>query len=196
MVIQQPAPDFSVKPTLTGERIVLRPFVVADDFPVLRDVLRDPEVLRLTGTTSLAPEDERRLAQWYGTRNEQRDRLDLAVVDRASGGCVGEVVLNEWHKANRSCAFRIALGAAGRDRGLGTEATCLMVGYGFESLGLHRISLEVFANNPRARRVYEKAGFVAEGVLREAQRDGETWVDVTVMSILASEWSRHSRDAV
>jgi len=68
---------------------------------------------------------------------------------------------------NRSCNFRIFLGRAGRDRGLGTEATRLIVGYGFEGLGLHRISLEVYSFNPRARRVYEKAGFQAEGILRE-----------------------------
>ena len=44
------------------------------------------------------------------------------------------------------------------------------------------------AFNPRAHRVYEKVGFVTEGVLREALWwDGE-WVDSTVMAIIASEW--------
>jgi hypothetical protein len=39
-----PDPDFSVKPTLTGDTVVLRPFT-ADDFPGLLQVLRDREVL-------------------------------------------------------------------------------------------------------------------------------------------------------
>jgi hypothetical protein len=43
----------------------------------------------------------------------------------------------------------------------------------------------------RARRVYDKVGFVAEGVLRDALRWGDEWIDATVMSILAPEWSRH-----
>ncbi|MCG5436294.1 GNAT family N-acetyltransferase [Micromonospora foliorum] len=67
----------------------------------------------------------------------------------------------------------------------------VVVGHGFERLCLHRISLEVFAFNPRARRVYEKVGFVAEGVLRQVLRDGDDWVDATVMSILAPEWAAH-----
>jgi len=46
----------------------------------------------------------------------------------------------------------------------------MIVGYGFELLGLHRISLQVYAFNPRARHVYEKVGFIAEGVLREELR--------------------------
>ncbi len=180
-----------MKPTLTGEKVVLRPFADAD-LDGIRVALRDPEVIRLTGST---PDDdadqEKILRRWYGTRNAQPDRLDLAVVDRAEQVCVGEVVFNEWSAANGSCNFRVLLGPAGRDRGLGTEAVRLFVGYGFEQLGLHRIELEGFAFNPRARRVYEKVGFVAEGVLRDVKRDGDGWVDATVMSILSHEWDRH-----
>jgi hypothetical protein len=38
-------PDFSIKPVLTGEKVVLRPFDTAD-FPALLAALADPEVLR------------------------------------------------------------------------------------------------------------------------------------------------------
>lgn len=190
-MIGEQAVDFSVKPTLVGEKVVLRPFVDAD-LDEIRVALRDPEVIRLTGSTPGDEADQEKvLRRWYGTRNAQPDRLDLAVVDRVAGVCVGEVVFNEWSAANGSCNFRVLLGPAGRDRGLGTEAVRMFVGYGFEQLGLHRIELEVFAFNPRARRVYEKVGFVAEGVLRDVKRDGDGWVDATVMSILSHEWARH-----
>ncbi|MET9023494.1 GNAT family protein [Actinopolymorpha sp. NPDC004070] len=100
------------------------------------------------------------------SRNEQPDRLDLAVVDQYNGACVGEVVLNEWDEPNRGCNLRIALVAAGQGRGLGTEAVRLMVAHGFEQLGLHRISLNVYDFNPRARRAYEKVGFVWRSAVR------------------------------
>ncbi|MFI5833103.1 GNAT family N-acetyltransferase [Micromonospora sp. NPDC051300] len=182
--------DFSVKPTLTGERVLLRPFS-DDDLPALAAILADPEVARLTGSPPGEGFEPARLRAWYGTRNSQTDRLDLAVVDRGTGACVGEVVLNEWDRVNASCNFRTLIGPGGRDRGLGTEAVRLVVGYGFTQLGLHRVGLEVFAFNPRARRAYEKVGFVAEGTLRQVLRDGDDWVDATVMSILAPEWARH-----
>ena len=187
--IARVTPDFATKPTLTGDLVTLRPFVDAD-LAVFRDILTDPEAARLTGSP---PDeiDEERLRSWYGSRNAQTDRLDLAVVDNATGACVGEVVLNDWDRHHDNCNLRILLAAAGRDRGLGTEAVRLIVGHGFEALGLHRISLEVFAFNPRARRAYEKVGFVAEGVLRQVLRDGDGWVDATVMSILAPEWAAH-----
>lgn len=197
-VIDQPASDFLAKPTLTGDRVLLRPFFMEEDAVALREMLQDPEAIKLTGSNR-GPDDiaewddeaEARFQDWYGTRNQQPDRLDLAVVDKAGGQCVGEVVLNDWNDANGSCSFRTLLGPKGRDRGLGTESVRLIVGYGFEQLGLHRISLEVYSFNPRARHVYDKVGFIAEGVLRDALRWDNQWIDATVMSILAPDWNRH-----
>lgn len=177
--------DFSYKPTLTGDLVVLRP-LDEGDYDALRAAVDDPDVVRLTGSHGVV--DEQKAREWMRTRKDQPDRLDLAIVDRSTGECVGEAVLNEWDPDNQSCNFRILIGPSGQGRGLGTEATRLTVGYGIEELGLHRISLEVFAFNPRARRAYEKAGFVAEGVLRDALHwDGE-WVDSIVMSVLAQDW--------
>jgi RimJ/RimL family protein N-acetyltransferase len=190
--------DFSVKPVLSGVKVVLRPFT-ENDLSAMHDALTDPEVLRLTGSVhgdeDMADPDDagraEKLREWYLGRNTQPDRLDLAVTDKASGQCVGEVVLNERDAGNHSCNFRTLIGPAGRGRGLGTEAVRMIVGYGFEQLGLHRISLQVYAFNPRARHVYERVGFVEEGVLREELRYRDQWVDATVMSILAHEWARY-----
>ncbi|WP_328223115.1 GNAT family N-acetyltransferase [Streptomyces sp. NBC_00310] len=181
--------SFSDKPVLTGERAVLRPFTEADA-SVMARILADPEVVRLTGS----PTEEfglERLRSWYGSRNDRADRLDLGIVDRASGELVGETVLNEWDEANRSCCFRILIGPGGQNRGLGTEAVRLTVGHAFERLGLHRVSLYVFTHNPRARRAYEKVGFVAEGVERQTLWQGGEWIDAVRMSVLAPEWAAH-----
>ncbi|MGK5545579.1 GNAT family N-acetyltransferase, partial [Streptomyces sp. URMC 127] len=185
---KHPSPGFAFKPTLTGELTTLRP-VTVDDLPALLPIFRDQETARLTGSHG-APDDAA-LRTWYATRAGRDDRLDLAVVERATGEVVGEAVLNEWDPGNESCSFRICCVPGAPGRGLGTEATRLIVGYGFETLGLHRISLEVYAFNPRARRVYEKAGFVPEGVLRGALLWKGERVDAEVMSILAPEWFRH-----
>ena len=183
-------PDFLTKPVLAGDLVTLRS-VTAADVPALRALWEDAESRRLTGSHPRVPASEAQVHAWYATRVGQDDRLDLAVVDNGTGAVVGEAVLNEWDADNESCGFRIALVPGSYGRGLGTEATRMICGYGFEKLGLHRIALEVYAFNPRARRAYEKAGFVAEGVLRDALRWEGSWVDATPMSILAQEWERH-----
>jgi RimJ/RimL family protein N-acetyltransferase len=102
------------------------------------------------------------------------------------------VVLNDLVPENKSCNFRILLvGDRNRGRGLGTEATRLILAHAFDTVGLHRVELSVYAFNPRARRVYDKVGFVYEGTMRDALRwDGE-WIDADTMSILDHEWSVH-----
>ncbi|ANB06493.1 acetyltransferase [Streptomyces ambofaciens] len=181
--------DFSVKPVLTGDRTVLRPFTEADAEP-MAEIIDDPEVRRFTGSPGreLTPEV---LRTWYGSRGTRPDRLDLAVTDPADGELLGEVVLSEWQPETRTCTFRTLIGPRGRGRGVGTEATRLIVGYGFEEIGLHRVQLEAYGFNHRALRVYEKVGFVVEGTRRQVElRDGE-WVDEVLMAVLDHEWAVH-----
>jgi hypothetical protein len=98
--------SFAEKPTLVGDLVLLRP-VTVEDTPGLIEMLHDEEGNRLTGT--LADFDPDVAENWYATRAEHDDRLDLAVVERASGAYVGEVVLNELDADNRACGFRISL---------------------------------------------------------------------------------------
>ena len=64
---------------------------------------------------------------------------------------------------NASASYRIALGPDAVGRGLGTEATQLMVAHLLDVVGLHRIELDVYVFNERARRSYERCGFVRGG---------------------------------
>jgi RimJ/RimL family protein N-acetyltransferase len=146
--------------------------------------LADTETRRLTGTHDEFTQEQ--IRDWLATRADAHDRADWAIIRREDGSYVGEVVLNDLDPHNESMGFRIALG--GPDvfgRGYGSEATKAVVDYGLEVIGLHRISLEVVDFNLRAQRVYEKIGFHAEGLLRDAWYwDGE-WSDVVVMAIVS-----------
>ena len=186
---------FSRKPTLHGDLVTLRPIRAEDADALTSSALNDPEVVVSTGSVhsssealeSFTPDELRKV---YGKWSTADDRLVLAIIDNASSAIVGEVVLNELDAGNNTCAFRTLIGAAGRGRGLGTEATRLIIEYGLVELGLHRITLEVYDFNPRARRVYEKVGFKYEGTGREALLfDGER-IDVHYMGILASDLRR------
>jgi RimJ/RimL family protein N-acetyltransferase len=189
---------FPVQPTLRGLLCTLRPFT-ADDIAAMGPILSDPEVRRLTGSVHSSSEAgagtgrlDERTRQWYETRTAQRDRLDLAVADNGTGRCVGEAVLNDWRPDDDACNFRILLGPQGRDRGIGSEATRLLIDHAFTATALHRIDLEVYAFNPRARRAYEKAGFVVEGTRRDAFKFDGRYIDAVGMSILRPEWARIS----
>jgi RimJ/RimL family protein N-acetyltransferase len=175
---------FADTPTITGERVVLRPMVAADADGMWRDV-HDEEANRLTGTHETFTRDQ--IERWCARRAAADDRYDLAVIDRESGEWAGELVINEWDADNQSCSFRIALSAHARNRGLGTESTRLILDYVFAELPINRLELEVYAFNPRAVAIYEKVGFRREGVRRDALLwDGE-FVDAIMMSVIRSD---------
>ena len=178
---------FADKPVLTGQKVVLRPIVADDADPMFAD-LADEDGMRLTGTHETF--DRSAIERWVATRADTDDRLDLAATDPVDGRWLGEVVINEVDVDNRSCNFRIALSAGARNRGVGTEATSLVVDYVFGEIEppINRVSLGVYAFNPRAIAVYERVGFVREGVLRQSLRWNGEFVDEISMAMLRSDW--------
>jgi RimJ/RimL family protein N-acetyltransferase len=129
-----------------------------------------------------------RLRDWYATRNDQVDRLDLAIEDAATGRLVGEVVLNEVDLEALTCNLRVLVGPEGRNRGLGTETVTMATAYGIKVLGLRRITLEVFEFNPRGRRVYEKVGYSVTGVRPGALVFDGVAVGAVDMAVDADTW--------
>jgi RimJ/RimL family protein N-acetyltransferase len=163
------------KPTIEGTLVTLRP-LAATDTEAAWEMVQDPEGHDLTATTATFEYEQ--ILAWCASRATAPDRLDLAIVERATGQFAGEVVLNEFDAVENTANFRIALrGPAWYGRGLGGEATQLIVRHGLQVVGLDRITLEVLARNPRARRAYESAGFVVSG---EFEEDGETWLAMAI----------------
>jgi len=77
----------------------------------------------------------------------------------------------------------IGLLPAVRGKGLGKALLDITIGAA-ERLDFHRIELTVFSDNHRAMALYEKRGFVREGVMRRAARFGREYRDVVLMARL------------
>jgi len=184
--------DLSIKPLIEGEKVVLRPFR-DEDFPFIEECLRDPDVLKLTGSSS--DFDRESVLKWYTTRNEQTDRLDLAIVDKSQTILVGEVVINLYDEKSHSMNFRILIGPRGRDRGLGTEATTLVIDYIFKNTTLNQLTLSVFDFNPRAKHVYEKVGFVIYGIDENDLEFEGKWIDSINMKLTRENWINRQKNA-
>lgn len=178
------------KPLLRGNLVILRPFKDGD-FTYIEECLKDAEVIKLTGSDSQY--DRELTLNWYNTRNEQVDRLDLAIVDQSKGILVGEVVANLYDEQNQSMNFRILIGPRGSDRGLGTEATRLFIDYIFSHTTLKALTLSVFDFNPRAMHVYEKMGFIVESIDENELEFEEEWIDSVNMKLTREDWLREKR---
>lgn len=154
------------KPTLTGESVRLVPLGPehTDDYFAAG---LDEEVRRLTGAHGHLTYERAR--EWCESRSQSEDRLDLAIIAPEDGRYLGELSIYAVSPENESAGYRIALSAIEfTGRGLGKEATQLVLRYAFEEIGLHRVWLHVYAFNMRAIAVYRSCGFYVEGRLRES----------------------------
>lgn len=150
--------------------------------------LNDPEVTRYTevGTFPTTAED---LDNYYRSITASKNDVMLAVVDKKSGRHIGNVKLGPIHWLHRTATFGILIGEKDLwGKGVGLEATRLMVEYGFERLNLRRIVLGVFAEHEAAVRCYEKVGFKIEGRFREKIFHEGEYKDSLWMGLLRSEY--------
>jgi RimJ/RimL family protein N-acetyltransferase len=179
-------------PTLEGRQVILRRHR-SDDLVAIRRWYSDPEIGRLTRYQQL-PMTDIEIERFFKSRLLSPDALAYAIVEREITRLVGFTTFSALDPDNGSVLFHITIGE--RDawgRGLGTEATELMLEHAFGRLGLHRVGLSVFEFNERAIRAYEKAGFREEGRSREAiLREGRYW-DELQMGILRDEWLEQRR---
>ncbi|MBT9369589.1 GNAT family N-acetyltransferase [Rhizobium sp. CSW-27] len=70
-----------------------------------------------------------------------------------------------------------------RDRGLGRRLIATTIDAA-RALGLHRIDLDVYADNLRAKALYERVGFVQEGRARDGVCIDGRFIDVIQMALL------------
>jgi RimJ/RimL family protein N-acetyltransferase len=102
---------------------------------------------------------------------------------------IGNAGLHDIHSVNGTAEFGIVIGEPDTwGKGYGTEATRLILGYAFDVLGLYNVRLSVYANNERAVRAYERAGFKRAGLLRGAQRIGRERCDEIIMDAIADDF--------
>jgi RimJ/RimL family protein N-acetyltransferase len=162
----------------------LRP-ATRDDFGYLVALARDPEI-----EPYLAPGggSQERLEEMLEERARVGEPFGMFIVEADRGETVGAVALREASARSGICNLRqLMVDPTARRRGVGTEAVRLACHRALVEYGAHRVQSESFGDNHAAHRVFERVGFVREGVRRLAYlRDGE-WVDGVLHGILAGE---------
>lgn len=169
---------------LRGENVALRT-IEAEDITFLRDVVNDPDVRQ--GLTIARPINEPQEREYFEERLSSDETIDLLICH--DGDPVGYVGIHDLDQQAGHCEIGIWLAAESHGRGYGTEASRLLTEYAFDALRMHRVIARVLADNDASRRIWEKLGFVEEGVHRdEAFTDGE-YVDVHYYGVLEDEWT-------
>ena len=172
---------------VTGERVILRK-PKRGDIADRQAIGRHGEFDRMCGGNTAAELCYPKRAYWAKWYRWFR-RYRHGFIIEYEGRCAGTARLSNVSKDGQSAAYSIGIfDPALWSKGLGTEATRLMLRYGFETLGLERIDLDVLEFNARGIRCYEKCGFSRTGIKQNScQIDGEYFSDI-LMAITRREY--------
>lgn len=174
-----------------GKKVRLRAFRV-EDAESLVQWMNDLTLSRQIsggGRMPMLLEEEREWILQYG--RQCPDEANFAV-ETLEGRLIGSCGYRNVNWRDRTCTvgWQIA-DPEMRGQGLGTDLIQTLLRILFWDLDMHKVSLEVFSHNVPAVRLYDRLGFVREGVFREQiYAMGRRW-DLYRYSLLKREWEEN-----
>ena len=129
-------------------------------------------------------------SKWYENYMSNRNStIRCAIVEEEKNEILGLISLMSINPVNQSAELHIMIGRAeNQGKGIGTFAVNAMLEHGFNNLNLNRIELYVLESNIRAQNLYEKCGFVKEGLKRESNFKNGKYEGMYLYSILRKEF--------
>jgi len=174
-------------PTLYTQRLVLRPFSLADV----------PTIVTLAGDWDIAfntlsvphPYTEEHAVQWIrqqAVQWEQKQAINFAIAhsDNTVVGSIGLGLVPSFNLAE----LGYWVGKPYWGKGYATEAARALVNFGFEKLSLHRIQATHFGNNPASGRVMQKVGLLYEGCRRQHTLKWGEYRDIKLYGMVREDW--------
>jgi RimJ/RimL family protein N-acetyltransferase len=179
---------------ITGERVTLRPFRV-EDIPTLRRWHDDGEVMQYWGQSQpVVAEHEFEADLAPGGRFTKFGESAYFCICDETGRPIGRIDYEGLRPPSLSCELGIFIGEPDAwSKGYGSEAIVLLLDWAFNQRGAHRVWLTTQSTNERAKRAYEKVGFVRLGVWRECYFYDGGWHDEDVYDLLDREFNARYR---
>ena len=180
-------------PTLETERLLLRPMRKDD----ADDMYAYASRADVTEYLLWSPHPSRGYTEDYlgyiSSRYRLGDFYDWAVIERESGKMIGTCGFTRFDLPNNSAEIGYVLNPEYHGKGYATEAAKIVMRFGFEELGLHRIEAKHMIGNDASHRVMEKLGMREEGTFKDSYYVRREYRTVTVCAILENEYYKLRR---
>lgn len=112
------------------------------------------------------PLKEDKTLLWFNSIKDRKDRVDYTIT--YDGEPVGLIGLINIDNKNRKGEYYITLGGEKyKGKGIASVASDMLIKEGFNTYNLNKIYLYTEVENTSAQRLFERIGFIKEGLLRE-----------------------------
>ena len=181
------------QPELRTDRLLLRPFTLADA----------PTVQRLAGERDISsttlniphPYEDGMAEEWisaHQSRFDEGESVTYAIVLYKDGALLGAISLVNISQRHQNAELGYWIGKPHWNNGYCTEAARAVLRYGFGALGLNRIYASHLSRNPASGRVMEKIGMTYEGCQRQHTKRWGVFEDLKMYAILKTEYEPQS----
>nr|WP_308742849.1 GNAT family protein [uncultured Anaerocolumna sp.] len=170
---------------LSGEKVILRAIELSDK-DILRNMINDGEMEYLLGGWSF-PVSDMKQEEWIKSIDSEPYVLRCMIDDKQEHSTAGTVILSDIDYINGTAEIHIKLLKSFRGKGFGTDTIKTMVRYAFSELRLQCIYAHINDYNIGSHKLFEKSGFIKEGVLRSRIYKNGTYHNLFVYSILKEE---------
>ena len=158
------------------------------DYELFAEWEIDPEVTRF-----LSFDEDRSFEDVVNEAIRDRNdptKMDLTIVDRATDKPIGRVIVTRIDRHSDSLDItKLYIGDLEmRGAGCGEDVMRNLLEYFFTFMHMERVSLDYYTGNKAAQNLYEKLGFVNEGIARNATKKNGRYYDLNLMSMLRTEF--------
>lgn len=139
--------------------------------------------------TFLFPKDETFIDESFKRFTNNNKCVGFFIYDTDTKSFIGTCKLDHISLINRSAEIGIMIGEqSAHGKGYSKTVFRLLMKYAFEAIGLHRIWVTLYANNPAPKRLVESIGLTYEGTLRKATFRNGKYIDNLRYAILREEY--------
>jgi RimJ/RimL family protein N-acetyltransferase len=150
--------------------------------------LNDPEISDIMGYLPVFTVDNQ--LKWHDLISVDNTRYIFAICLGDIGEHIGNVGLGNIDYIHRHAMVNIFIMCHEyRGKGIGTQAMDLILQFAFNRLNLNKVFLRTSSRFEGAIQLYEKLGFVREGVMRQHYYTDGAWEDKIIYSLLRSEYT-------
>lgn len=172
---------------LLYEDIMLRA-IEHDDLNLLKEMINDPEIEKMVVGWSFPVSTHEQL-EWINNVNNDRNNVRY-IIDVDGIGAIGMASLTSIDFKNGVANVNIKLKNDDniRRKGIGFRVIKMLSNYAFNELNLNCLVANILRYNKASQKLFEKCGFVLEGVLRKRVFKNGAFQDLLSYSLLRSEF--------
>ena len=174
-------------PVLTGQQVVLRELRASDATSLLA-MLSTEEVSRFISPPPTTVEGFERFIAWTHRMRTAGTYACFAVTIQGYDTAIGIFQVRELEPGFGSAEWGFAIGSAFWGTGVFKDGAELVLGFAFDTIGVHRLEARCAVKNGRGNGALRKINAVQEGVLRKSfLKDGQ-YLDQVLYAVVEDDW--------